>query len=545
MARLIGGGEKIAHNTLTRFAESRLSIALVCTLLAIAIGTYAGQDANWDLQNYHYYNAHAWLTGRYDIDWFPAQMQTGFNPVADLPYALMVDWGFPSWLFTAILSLPAALATFLCVELARRLFSFQETPILALLLPVLLLTGSIGFGTVGTTMSEWHSAAMLMGALLLVLRSVESPPARLSLLFFAGLLGGCAVGIKLTNGVYAIALAIAVVACGPSPKVIAKRLCALAAGGILGTAVFFLPWGLEMFNRYGSPTFPLLNNVFQAPLAEPISFADSRYRPSSLWDALVLPAKLVFTNVSLVGEMHFRDARLALGLPLSLAALFLLWRRRHPRFRPFAVVFAFTMSGYLIWWFAYSIYRYMLPVELLMNVMIVSGVLLAAAQLRRQWQMFMLVATTVFVAWFTVPTDWDRAPHGNAAVRVDLSHLPRNAMVVFATLWPDGFIAANLPSNVPAISVINNFTHDVWPNRRLQETALAKMRAHAGPVFLLTRADQRNERFYDDRLILDEMLVPLGFIVSNNNCLDINTRMRRSLRLCPLEQHQAAPLPAH
>ena len=48
-----------------------------------------GQDANWDLRNYHWYNAYALLNGRYGIDLLPAQTPTFYNPALDVPFYLL------------------------------------------------------------------------------------------------------------------------------------------------------------------------------------------------------------------------------------------------------------------------------------------------------------------------------------------------------------------------------------------------------------------------------------------------------------------------
>ena len=68
-------------------------VALAIFLLAVPLGfglaTLAlGMDANWDLRNYHYYNAYAWLTGREGYDILAAQAQTFFNPLIDVPFYL-------------------------------------------------------------------------------------------------------------------------------------------------------------------------------------------------------------------------------------------------------------------------------------------------------------------------------------------------------------------------------------------------------------------------------------------------------------------------
>jgi hypothetical protein len=37
----------------------------------------------WDFENYHFYNAYAFLNNRLDYDIAPAQLQTYFNPLLD------------------------------------------------------------------------------------------------------------------------------------------------------------------------------------------------------------------------------------------------------------------------------------------------------------------------------------------------------------------------------------------------------------------------------------------------------------------------------
>ena len=54
-------------------------------LLALALG----QDANWDLRNYHFYNAYAFLNDRYAMDLLPSQTPYFYNPMLDVPFFLL------------------------------------------------------------------------------------------------------------------------------------------------------------------------------------------------------------------------------------------------------------------------------------------------------------------------------------------------------------------------------------------------------------------------------------------------------------------------
>src|SRR4051812_35601818 len=66
-----------------------LIAALLMPLLFGFLSLALGQDDNWDLRNYHWYNPYALLNGRLQIDMAPAQWQSYFNPLIDVPYYLL------------------------------------------------------------------------------------------------------------------------------------------------------------------------------------------------------------------------------------------------------------------------------------------------------------------------------------------------------------------------------------------------------------------------------------------------------------------------
>jgi hypothetical protein len=51
-----------------------------------------GQDASWDLRDYHYYNPYAFLNNRMSFDVAPAQLQTYYNPMLYIPFYFMVNY---------------------------------------------------------------------------------------------------------------------------------------------------------------------------------------------------------------------------------------------------------------------------------------------------------------------------------------------------------------------------------------------------------------------------------------------------------------------
>src|SRR5271170_1455349 len=72
-------------------AARRLAL-IILALAPFAFGALAlalGQDANWDLRNYHFYNAYAFLNGRYGFDLLPSQTPYFYNPLLDVPFYVL------------------------------------------------------------------------------------------------------------------------------------------------------------------------------------------------------------------------------------------------------------------------------------------------------------------------------------------------------------------------------------------------------------------------------------------------------------------------
>ena len=176
--------------------------ALVACLAAAGLLSVAtALDANWDLKNYHYYDAYAYLTGRLGWDVAPAQIQTYHNPLLDLAfYALVQEIPSPRVIAFAM-AMPAGIAAFFMLRMLAALFPpFIEARELWIAAAFAIgVTGAAGRAVIGSTMNEWPPAMLLMISLAVLVRSI----ARLGFpsiaaLVLAGIATGFAVGLKLT-----------------------------------------------------------------------------------------------------------------------------------------------------------------------------------------------------------------------------------------------------------------------------------------------------------------------------------------------------------
>jgi hypothetical protein len=372
-------------------------------MLAGAIYTWiAGEDANWDWQNYHEYNVWAVLKGRYDTDALPAGFQTYFNPAVYFPvYALRHLLPLPTgfMIIGAVHGLNLALVYWL-----TRVLLQNATTLNAVAASILIAAfGPMTLSEVGTSFSDILTALPILAGFTLILSADGSHRLRYIL---AGLLLGAAVGLKLTNVVFALAAAAAVLL---SARPLVAMIC-LGLGGALGGFATGGAWSLMLWREMGNPIFPLFNGVFQSKELAPNNIMDMQFLPKGFWDALAYPFYwLAGDNRS--SEYPFRDARFAVAMLLMLAGIGVRVAKRTAIFTrrdlQFFVIFAVS---YAAWLRLFSIQRYAIVLELLCGPLIVLLLVRVLAGLSAKTSNAVIAAVAVAIALWSQPGDWWRRP---------------------------------------------------------------------------------------------------------------------------------------
>jgi hypothetical protein len=414
------------------------------SLLAGAIYTwFVGEDVNWDWLNYHEYNVWAVINDRYGIDALPPGFQTYFNPTVyfpvyylrhllPLPYGLMI--------MGAVHGLNLLLIYFLVRVLLRE--TATASAIGAAI--VVAAVGPMTLSEVGTSFSDILTALPILAGCILIL-SAEGRHARYVL---AGLLIGAAVGLKLTNVVYALGAAAAVLAASRPLK---ATLC-LGVGGAVGALATGGAWGLMLWREMGNPIFPLFNAVFQSPELVPMNIMDWQFLPKGLLDALAYPFYwLVGDNRS--SEYPFRDARFAvatvlivLGIGRGLVTRTDIFTRRDTQFLLFFAV------SYAAWLAVFSIQRYAIVLELLcapLIVLLIHRCIAGApgsASLRASSARMnaMMLTVALAIALWSQPGDWFRRPWTNPYNPTISKSLEQPAVYLLVDK-PLAYIAPRLP----------------------------------------------------------------------------------------------------
>jgi hypothetical protein len=410
-ANAAGPAARTAQTPLVQTSILVPSAIALGSLLAGAIYTwFVGEDVNWDWMNYHEYNVWAVINDRYGIDAMPAGFQTYFNPVVYFPIYYLRH-GLPLPYGMMIMGAVHGLNLLLIYFLARVLL--RETATASAIVAAILIAavGPMTLSEVGTSFSDILTALPILAGCVLILSTDGSHQGRTIL---AGLLIGAAVGLKLTNAVYAIGAAASVLAARrPLPATLW-----LGLGGAAGALVTGGAWSLMLWREFGNPIFPMFNAVFRSPELMAANIMDWQFLPRGMLDALAYPFYwLVGDNRS--SEYPFRDARFAvatvlivLGIGRGLVTRTDIFTRRDTQFLLFFGV------SYAAWLAVFSIQRYAVALELLcapLIVLLIARVMAGApaAPLRIPRLNAAVLVVAVAIALWSQPGDWFRRPWSN------------------------------------------------------------------------------------------------------------------------------------
>jgi hypothetical protein len=381
-------------------------VCLAGTLLFAVYSVRRGQDSNWDLQHYHDYAGYALLHWRYGTDIAAADVQTFFNPA---PYVVPYFLRHHLSLRAAAFAMGAMHSWIVWVVwgLTRTLLP-QAALGWRVLAVVTAVTGGLTLSEVGTSFGDLLLATPLLGALLLILQADRDGAARPGLRYgAAGVLAGIVTGLKLTNGVFALGLVAAILA-RPS-RALFGRVVNFGAGGVVGLLIGTGWWSLYLWQRFGNPTFPLLNAYFRSPDAIAWNFVDPTYLPHSIWDAVSVPLHWALGK-PVGSEVAFRDARVALaflliaGAGVALAIGRLERLDRDVRWALIRSAVFFTVS-FALWSALFRIARYAIPLEIFAGLMVVA---LAVALL--PMARFAVIPLSLATLLWTVPGEWGHRP---------------------------------------------------------------------------------------------------------------------------------------
>jgi hypothetical protein len=489
--------QRTNRSTTLSIRLSALALAISVPLGLVLLNLAMGQDANWDLRNYHWYNAYSFLNGRFFFDVVPAQTPSFYNPTLDVPFFLLGN-AVPAPVAYSVLALVQALNFILLFALAHAVLRIDRPMVKVWAAAAIALAGVAGGGNlsqIGTTFHDNTVSLGVFGAMLLVVRQwdrISSGPisSAVGTAFLAGVLVGTAMGLKQPSVIYCIGVcfAFAVVPVAPKRRFLLVLSCGL--GIVAAVALLSGHWMWFLWETHGNPIHPYYNHIFKSPLGAISDYKDLHYHPKTALDRLTLPFRFSI-DPEIVGEIVFRDFRIVtLYVVLPVAALVSLITPRRlsaPISAPGPTRWLLTVIAlsYAAWALMFCIYRYAVPIEMLapLGIALALGLLPLSPKLR--WSAVSLIlallqATTVWGTWGR--SDWTRN-----VVEFNMPAIPDpdHTMVLIGGYQPVGHLIPAFPPQIPFVRLQSNFVQPDSTDNGYSEVLRRRVMEHHGDYFMM------------------------------------------------------------
>jgi hypothetical protein len=520
-----------------------LILAVFYFVLLGIVSLYLGQDISWDIRNYHFYNPYMFLTGRMQYDILPAQIQTFLNPTMDIPFFVAIYY---LKIHPAIVGFVLGGIHGLNIWMVHQFVYFSTTAsisnaskhFLGFIAAVTSIRGAGYLSVLGTTIGDSTISLFVLGSLLILTYylSKEKPISR-DKIFLAGLVLGLGVGLKLTAAIYVISLGVAINFIKNTWQEKVKNFVTLVLGIILGFFSIASYWMILMQRNFSSALFPFYNKIFKSPYIETdYNLEDLRFLPKDLPQSLFYP--FYFTNdPPLVAELDFKEIRFIiiylLFALLLLVGLFRITSKKRSPFIPlvkpsiFALIISFYLTSYLVWLSKFSIYRYLVSLELITPVVIILIVGFIYPFKRQLILICLYLFSMIFFA--AQPIDWWRIPWSDNYFGIDSAPLIAYEKSVILMADPDqptAFIVPYFPESTRFVRISGNMglSEETLFHRRAQE--IVANTATSDLYFL--DADIKNQREIKTKELLNYNLIP-----DYSNCKILPTNVGK-YSICPV-----------
>jgi hypothetical protein len=460
--------------TLKRFPLSHPLFWAITYFVALGIlSVILGQDVSWDLRNYHFYNPYMLLTGRFKYDVLPAQIQTFFNPLIDVPFFVAIYYlklppivvGFLMGGFHGLNQWLVHLITYHSLDKVSERYKIT----LSIAAAITSIFGAAYISELGTSIGDNTSSVFVLAGLFFIVSSLgKNLPITSKNILLAGFLLGLATGFKLTNALYSISFVVAINFLANSWSEKLRNLILSILSMTVGVSLTAGYWIILMWTKFANPLFPFYNKIFQSPYIETdVNLQDLRFLPRDIWQWLFYPFYFA-QEQTLVAELKFKESRFVIAYILIVSLLsFILYRyAKNKSISPennliytsiLGFLLPFYITAYCIWLIKFSIYRYLIVLELITPILI----LLIVAYFYPKRNPVLLVTLGIFVLILATvkPLDWWRITWSDNYFSID-----RQALVQYQddviVLWggePVGYVVPYFPSNTRFLRITGNF----------------------------------------------------------------------------------------
>lgn len=389
----------------SRYPE--LLLMLCCLTTGLYFIVLRGQDINWDLLSYHYFQGYSLLQLRFPVDLAPAHLQSFLNPLPNVfSYLFLRYLPYPfSAFFILLIQLISIPAIILLTREINIGLGYGKS--VGWIIPPFLLTmlAPLWISELGTTFFSSWTAPLILWGVYFIYKVREDHNGLVGGALVSGVLFGAAAGLKLTNGPFAIAalLMLIYLTYGQGLRNVIHALMYFMAGCSLGFGIS-AGWYVYLWAEWGSPLFPLYNKIFKSDFYDLSNFRDMRWHFSSAIDFLKFLVES-FNGTKKTSELQFADARYLILSTALVAALFSSARGLNRQLKGLII---FVLSGLFLWATLFAYQRYLIPIELLLGLVIW---ILGSTVIKQKWislcVIWIAIAISIFMLKFP---DWGHTP---------------------------------------------------------------------------------------------------------------------------------------
>lgn len=383
----------------------------LCIALTGAYVLWRGQDINWDLLNYHYYQGYSLINGRLFTDIAAAGLQSFLNPTLNvIAYISIKHFKFPisSWIFLLIQlsSIPAVLM--LAKEVGIKL-GYSKKFGSSIPAVTICLLSPLWISELGTTFfSSWTAPLIIWGIYLLFISKKKFEFCKKRIII-SGVLFGLATGFKLTNAPFALSALFMIVVMfhGDDLKITIIRITYFIVGCSAGFAITAW-WNIYLWWMWKNPVFPLYNAIFKSEYFDSLNFRDERWKFESILDFMLFVLNTI-TSTNKTSENFFSDARYLSIMILMTIALFIKPTRKLEI--TLVAFLIFIISSITLWSLIFAYQRYLIPIELLLGLAIW---ILVVCIVQAEWlrKIIMICSLCSCIILIKIP-DWGHLPAVN------------------------------------------------------------------------------------------------------------------------------------
>ncbi len=240
-------------------APADLLRPLALLLLSALASVWLGKDLNWDQLNYHAYVVHAMLTGRQELDFMAASVQSYLNPLAHVPFYLLASSSLSSAAASALLGAFHGLNFVLVYAICKTILPpGGQRNNLALLFTAISALHPVVAGELGSSLAELVASLPVLGGVLLLLALMGQEEAsyrrvRNRQLAGAFILLGAGAALKLPFALFGVACLPALLVRERSARPLLAALLvagsSLALGCLIAGGFQFLAMALPVIER--------------------------------------------------------------------------------------------------------------------------------------------------------------------------------------------------------------------------------------------------------------------------------------------------------